>query len=155
MITQTQREYLDSLNQGNARRADLNKALDRSEKVVALLYDFSVSGGATADYNLTDIDGNTYATEEACVVTKIIALEQSALTSGGSATVQLKAGSTNLSDAEAFDTGFTGADSLALASSATAIAVATGQTLKITVAGAALTAGKVIFYVYMVPQRTN
>lgn len=123
------------------------KAIAHTEGVASALYDFSVSGGAVSDINLD------FTFDEAVIVTKVVALEQTALTSGGSATVTLKAGSTALTDAEAFDTGFTGADALALASSATAIAVAADSQLKVTVGAEALTAGKVIFFVYYIPQR--
>jgi len=155
MITPTQKARLDSLNQRNADDASLPKVLDRKPKLVTLQYSFAAQGGGTGDYNLTDVDGNTYSTEEAVIVTRIIADEATAFTSGGAATVVLKAGATSLTDALAFDTGFTGQNTLALASSATAIAVAASSTFKITVGTAALTAGLVRFTVEMIPRRTN
>lgn len=153
MISQSKKETLYYLNQGNAIASDLNRELDRAEKVLCLEYDFAVDGGAVGDITLKDADGVAYATEEACIVTKVLAHEVTALTSAGAATVTLEAGSTALTGAIAYNTGFTGLDNLALAASAAAVAVATGQTLQIAVGTAALTAGKVRFYIYMVPQR--
>lgn len=155
MVSQSKRDTLYYLNQGNAIAAGLNEELDRSEKVVCLEYDFANDGGAVGDITLKRADGTTYATEEDCIVTKVLAHEVTALTSGGSATVTLEAGSTGLTGALAFDSGFTGLDNLTLAGSADAIAVDANQTLQIAVGTAALTAGKVRFYIYMVPQRTN
>lgn len=106
-----------------------------------LLYDFDEDGGATGD---VEFGVNLPA---GAIVTSVYADEQTTLTSGGSATLQLVAGSTDLTDAEAFDTGFTGADELALASSATAIKLSAVSALKLTIGTAALTAGKVRFCV--------
>lgn len=81
------------------------------------------------------------------IVTNVYSDEIVALTSGGSATLQLKCGSQNLTGALAFDTGFASAQSQALASSATAIKISAESELSLAVAGAALTAGNVRFYV--------
>lgn len=110
------------------------------------LYDFDFDGGATGDYSFSRM------LPAGAIITAVYSDEQTALTSGGSATLQLKAGSTNLTGALAFDTGFTGVQSQALASSATAIKLSADSDLKVTVAGAALTDGKVRFFVeYKLP----
>lgn len=110
------------------------------------LYDFSSDGGAAGDISF----GRNLPA--GAIVVSIYSDEQTAFTSGGSATIQLKAGSTNLTDALAFDTAFTGRDSQALASSAEAIKVSSESELKITIAAAALTAGKCRFFVqYLLP----
>lgn len=70
MITSTQKARLKSWNIGNADSATVPTILDRAEKVVALEYDFASQGGAVSDIDLTDALGATYATEEACIVTK-------------------------------------------------------------------------------------
>jgi hypothetical protein len=151
MITVAQQELLDSVNQGNARRAELPTLLDRSEKVVTALYDFDVDAGATGTLSLS------YTFEEDCMVTKVLADELTELTSGGSATVTLQkdtAGSkADLTGDIAFDTGFLNVTSMALEGSAAGIRVASGDTLHMKIGAAALTAGKVRFYVYMLPRR--
>lgn len=86
------------------------------------------------------------------IVTNVHSDELTNLTSGGAATLQLKAGSTNLTDALAYNTAFTGTQSQALASSATAIKISADSELKMAIAGAAITAGKVRFFVtYKLP----
>ncbi len=147
MITQAQKEVMNSLNQGNARRGELAINLDRTEKVVAVTWDFAVDGGSAA----SDIDLG-YTTEEACLVTKIVMHEISNVT-GVNSTYTLEFGSTALTDAVAVGSMATG--TIALASSATAIPVASGQALQLNIGTANATAGKVRFYVYMLPQRDN
>jgi len=115
----------------------------RSKKVAVATYDFSVDGGSQSSITLE----SALAIPADAVVTAVIADEQTALTSGGSATLVLKAGSTSLTGAIAFDSGFTGADSLALDSSASAIKVSAASTLVLTIGTADLTAGKVVFLV--------
>lgn len=123
--------------------AVLNAGGNRMESV---LFDFSQDGGSVATYSFGRL------LPAGSIVTNIYSDEITALTSGGSATVQLKAGSTNLTDALAFDTGFAGTQSQALASSATAIKVSAESELKMAIATAALTAGKLRFLVeYKLP----
>lgn len=112
----------------------------------SVLFDFSEDGGATGD-----IDFGRLIPENA-IITKVFTDEITAFTSGGSATIQLKAGSTDLTDALAFDTGFAGTEEQALASSAEAIKISADSELKITIATAALTAGKCRFFIqYLLP----
>jgi len=113
------------------------------KKVAKLRYDFAVDGGAASVIT----PAITESIPNGAVVTNLYAVEQTAFTSAGAATVQLKCGSIALTGALAFDTGFTGANSLALASSATAIDLTANGALTLTVATAALTAGKVDIYV--------
>lgn len=130
---------LASRRMNKREAAVLDRFAAQKETVV---YDFAVDGGATGTINLTK------KLPADCAVTAVYAYEETALTSGGSATLQLQAASTDLTDAEAFDTGFTGNDQLALASSATAIGLAAASELKLAIAGAAVTAGKVHFTVH-------
>ena len=117
------------------------KVLDHAKRVAVVEYDFSSDGGAAGTYNL----GMRLPAD--AVVTNIYSSELVALTSGGSATVQLRAGSTDLSTALAFDTGFAGDQSQALAGSATAIRISASSELNMVIAVAALTAGRVKFAV--------
>ena len=112
----------------------------------SVLYDFSEDGGAVGDVSF----GRKLPA--GAIVTKVFSDEQTALTSGGAATVQLKSGSVSLTDALAFDSGFAGVEEQALASSAEAIKLSAEGELKISIATAALTAGKVRFFVqYLLP----
>ena len=116
-------------------------------RVESVMYDFSNDAGAVGTLSFGRM------LPEGAVVTRVFSDEQTALTSGGSATLTLKAGSTSLTGAIAFDTGFTATvESQALASSATAIKLSALSELKLTIGTAALTAGKVRFFVeYMLP----
>lgn len=128
-----------AVNRGSSRdEAVLNEGGVRSFSVQ---YKFSADGGTVG----TKSFGRKLPA--GAIVTNVYSDEIAVLTSGGSATLQLKVGSTNLTGALAFDTGFANAQSQALASSATAIKVAAESELNLAVAGAALTAGTVRFYV--------
>ena len=119
---------------------------DNGLRVESVVYDFSEDEGAVGTINF----GRKLP--EGAIVTKIISDEITALTSGGAATLQLKVGSIDLTDALAFDTGFAGIDNQVLASSAEGIKVNSDSELNLDIAVAALTAGKVRFFVeYMLP----
>jgi hypothetical protein len=123
--------------------AALNKGGLRMSSV---LYDFSLDAGAIGTVTFGRM------LPAGAIVTRVIADEQTPLTSGGLATLQLQAGATDLTDALAFDTGFGGTAALALASSATAIKLAAASELQLEIAGATVTAGKVRLLVeYMLP----
>ncbi len=120
----------------NKREASVLAAA--AKQVMKVEYDFAIDGGAQGSIDFAA------SLPDSSVVTNIYSDELTALTSGGAATVQLKAGATDLTDAIAFDTGFSGVQSQALASSATAIKVDSEDTLALEIATADLTAGKVI-----------
>lgn len=86
------------------------------------------------------------------IVTKVVTDEITALTSAGAATLQVKAGSTNLTGAVAFDTGFTGVDEQALDGAVDGIKVTEDSEIVIEIAGADLTAGEVRAYVHYIVQ---
>ena len=114
-----------------------------TKRVATFVYDFAVDGGAIS----TITPASTKTLPKGAMVRSIASDEQTPFTSGGSATVRVKCGSINLTDALAFNSAFTGADTHALASSAESIDITTAGELSIAVAAAALTAGKVVFYV--------
>ena len=145
MLSKKQEKYLADSSRA-MESSGIAKALSRGEQVIAKSYDFVVSGGAVGDVLLG------YEFPEAVIVTKIIAHEIDALTSDGSATVTVEAGSTALTGALAFDSAFTGTEELTLANVG-GVPVALGEALQIAIGTAALTAGNVRFYVYAVPQR--
>jgi hypothetical protein len=125
---------------GPSRRdqAVLDESGLRSESV---LFDFDNDGGAVGD---VEFARNLPA---GAIVTKIISDEITTVTAGAGATLTLKAGSTSLSGAIAFDTGLTGIDNQALAGAVDGIKLSAASELKLTIATNALTAGKVRFYV--------
>lgn len=128
---------------GRREQALLDEGGVRCDSVV---YDFSQDGGAVGTVTFRR------QLPAGAIVTRVFSDEITALTSGGSATLQLKAGSTDLVDATAFDTGFAGTESQALASSAEAIKLSADSELQMEIATAALTAGKVRWFVeYLIP----
>ena len=107
----------------------------------SFVYDFDQDGGAVGTISFRRL------LPAGAVVTRVFSDEITTLTSGGSATLQVQAGSTDLTDAIAFDTGFAGTENQALASSAEAIKISSESELRMSIATAAVTAGKVRFYV--------
>lgn len=143
LSTEDYYELQNGFSSATAQKLQLGTELEeRSGKVAKAKYDFSVDAGAIGDITI-----QAAALPKNAVVTRVYSDEQTTLTSGGSATLQLKAGSTSLTDALAFDTAFTGVDSHPLASSAEAIKLSSASALVLTIATAALTAGKVVFAV--------
>ncbi len=146
MLTTAQEERLDSLNQGNARAAELTTLLDRAEKVVAVTWDFAVSGGAhAADISLG------YTFEEAAIITKVLFVELTNVV-GATSTYTLEADAVAITEDVAVAS-LAGITQPALAGSAAGIAVASGAALQLNIGTANASAGKVRFYIYMVPQR--
>lgn len=140
-------EALDngSPEQQNAKAGtNLKRALKNTVRKFS--YDFAVDGGEISTINLTG-ENESNKLPANIIVTKVISEEINAFTSGGSATIQLKAGSINLTGAIAFDSGFTGIDNQALASSVDGIKLTAEETVAIAIATAALTAGKADFYI--------
>lgn len=134
-------------NRANARETATAELL--SVQKIDCLYDFTQDAGAVGDVTF-----GAYLPAGA-IVTAVIADVLTAVTSAGSATVALKAGSTALTGATAKASLAAGCGTIALASSATAIKPsATAATeLAITIATAALTAGKIRFTVlFVVPK---
>ena len=119
---------------------------DSGSRCESFVYDFSEDGGATGSISF----GRKIPS--GAIVTGIRSDELTALTSGGSATILIKAGSVSLTAALAFDTAFTTAiDAHALAT-VDGLKVSADSELSITIGTAALTAGKVQFYIeYLIP----
>lgn len=127
---------------------------------VTLLDPEAVTDAADGDTGFTfavDTQGVTsinlpYTFSEDAIVTKVLTHEIVDVTSGGSATILLRAGTTSLVAATAIAS-YTGIVSHTLAGSADGIAVTKGDKINIDVEVAPLTAGKVRFYIYAIPQR--
>jgi hypothetical protein len=147
-LTPAQKLLIAPLHAGTARKAELPTVIDRKEKVVAVNWDYAVHGGANAaDINLG------YTFEEAVIVTKVLFHELTDVV-GATSTYTLEAGATALTEDVAVAS-IAGITQPALAGSAAGIAVASGSALQLNIGTANATAGKVRFYVYMVPQRDN
>lgn len=114
-------------------------------KTISVIYDGSVDGYVQA--TVTPI--HTKALPKGAKVTGVRTISDVDMTSGGSATIQLLCGSISLVSALAFDNAdfTTTTRSLTLASSAEAIDITTAGNIKLTIAGADLTAGKVRFFI--------
>lgn len=122
--------------------------LEFAQQVQSVMYDFSSDGGAVGTKLFS-----VQLPANACV-TKITADVQTAATSGGSATFQVQAGSTNLTAATAFDSATAGINAagvldipLAVSAPFDALKLSVDSELKLAIAGAALTAGKVRFHI--------
>lgn len=133
-------------NRTNRREA---KVLQQGAMQIAqCLYDFSLDGGAVGSYAMrTRLPRNA-------VITNVYADVETAATSGGSATYQVKAGSTNLSAALAYDSATSGINAVGIQALPTAasspfeavkLSATSASELSMAIAGAALTAGKVRF----------
>lgn len=145
MATQLLRTEAGSLAEGRVNKREA-AVLTFAKQVASVIYDFSIDGGAvgTLSFN-TALPANA-------VITAIYADVQTAATSGGSATYALVAGSTTIVAATAFDSATVGINAtgvLALtinvSSPFDAAKLTASSELKLTIAGAALTAGKVRF----------
>lgn len=109
-------------------------------RFTSVLYDFASDGGAI---------GNVFfgrLIPAGAIVTKVVTDEQTATTGGAGFTVTLRAGSTALTGALDL-TASAGIQAPALAGSAAGIKLAAESELNIAIAVAAITAGKVRFYV--------
>lgn len=112
--------------------------LNFAKQLSAVTWDFSKDGGAVGDISFGA------ALPAGAIVTNVWTDEETAVT--GATSVTLKAGSTALTGALDL-TADAGVQSRALAGSAAGIKVSASSELKISIATAAATAGKVTFYV--------
>jgi len=127
-----------AVGRGSSRdEAVLNEGGCRSFSV---RYNFLADGGAVATYEF----GRKLPA--GAIVTEVFSDEITAVTSGGAATLQLLSGAQALTDAEAY-TAYVGTEERALASSAEAIKISAESELSLAIAGAAVTAGQVRFFV--------
>lgn len=108
------------------------------------LFDFSASGGAIGTYSMVDSQGRPVEVPPNAIITSLMTDSITAFTSGGLATVAIKAGATTLKSATAFDdSSLAGVDSQTV--SPTKVSV--DSQLSLVVAVAALTAGKMRVFV--------
>jgi hypothetical protein len=144
-------------------------AFEGEKHVEEYVYDFSVSGGAASAITLSDVSGKEPIPVGA-IITDIHMYVETAMTSGGSATIAVGNGddADGYLAATAFDT-WSANDVVRVGEYAGAlvwddtndhkldvyVADANDGAFKLTIATAALTAGKLRFYVEYIMTRTN
>lgn len=137
-----------ALNRMNsaAQKYQLGTLVNNNVNVYKGVYDFSVKGGATGSINLVDDDGANVVLPKNFIVQRVLIYVVTAVTSGGAATIAFKSkGAGDLLGATA-KTSFTlGAliDGVPTGGASTAIVMTADTTPQITIATAALTAGKI------------
>jgi len=140
---------------GAGQAAQLGSALQAQKGHLCALYDFSVHGGAQGSIELDNVFAKAVTLPANAIVTNVWAEELTDVTSGGSATVTLNAGSTALTGATGYAS-FAGITSVALAGAVAGIKVSADSDLKITIGTADITAGKIRFHVeYMISEETS
>lgn len=129
----------------------VGEAIHRTPNCLRAIYDFSVLGGATGDIALLDDLGQPAVLPKGAIVRRVLAYVVTAVTSGGSATVALKAASTAdlmAATAKASLSAAALVDGTPVGSAATAVGpLAADTTVKATVGTAALTAGKIVYFI--------
>lgn len=149
-ITAEQEFAINRMN-SVAQKHQLGTLLQKNVNVVTGKYSFAVQGGAVGDISLLSDLNNTNSTiviPDNAVIKKVYIDVLTAPTSGGAATVAVKLQSAaDLKGATAIAS-FTGImDGVPAGAAANMIKLTADRTLKITVATAALTAGKFNVYV--------
>lgn len=131
----------------------LGTELNQTKNLMKLVYDFAVLGGAVGDIGLLDDQGNAAILPKGAIVTRSFANVLTNVTSGGSATVALKLlTAADLLAATAKASLVTSAplvEGVCTGTSATMVGPVTataGTQVKATVGTAALTAGKIQFF---------
>lgn len=130
-----------------AQAAKLHTRVSRTLNSIKLIYDFSKVGGAVGDIKLKTSDGDTFKLPAKAIIRRVLIDTVTAPTSGGSATIALKAVSAgDLKAAAAFGT-YTGLlDGIPAFSAATSIKTSAEIEPVITIGTAALTAGKIVVF---------
>ena len=155
MAVTTKIKKLMNTFKGQGQAAQLGSALQAQKGHLCALYDFSVHGGAQSTIDLDNAYGKAVTLPANAIVTNVWAEELTDVTSGGSATLLLVAGSTSLTGATGYAS-FGGITSVGLAGSAAGIKVSANSDLKVTIGTADVTAGKVRFHVeYMISEETS
>ena len=142
---------MSAQNNRNRKMQDLigNEKLGRfQEKMLCFMYDFGTQGGATSAITMTDQDGNAQTLPDNALITSATWDVVTPLASGGSATVALGWTGTAAGIKAAAD--FDHASYVA-ATQASSLAIngkmSSASSVLMTIATAALTAGKMYLYI--------
>jgi hypothetical protein len=135
----------------------LGEAVHKTPCLIKAIYDFSVQGGAVGNIKLLDDAGNAAYLPTGAVVNRVTAYVVTAVTSGGSATVAatlLSSGDLMVATAKASLGIGVFVDGVPVGTAATmkgpVVAGGLGTQLSIDVAVAALTAGKIQFFIHYI-----
>lgn len=148
-LTAENKFLLNRMNQ-MSQKVQLGTELNNCKNNIKGVYSFAASGGAVGDITLKDEDGAALVLPAGAIITNVIAHVVTACTSGGSATVALKANSAaDLCAATAVASLTSNAliAGVPVGTAATAVRLTAQRTLKVTVATAALTAGKIHYFI--------
>lgn len=152
----------DALSQKNITRANsfdplpfAGTVMDRTKNFMRVVYDFAVLGGLVSTIPLVDDQGNPAILPQGAIVTNVTAHVITQPTSGGSATVALgsaiAAATTDLMAATAIASltvGFVAGTPVGTAATWKGpVTAANGSQMQVTIATAALTAGKIYYMV--------
>lgn len=139
----------DQLAKANSNQ--LASDMHKTQNVLKAIYDFSSLGGALGDISLVDDLGNSAVLPAGAIVMKVLAYVVTGVTSAGAATVALKAATAaDLMAATAKATLVAAAlvDGVPVNTAATAVGPLAADTqVKVTVGTAALTAGKIQYFI--------
>jgi hypothetical protein len=153
MLTAAQRYALSRMNSTSLAQ-DLGKRLHHTFGCAVGIYDYSVQGGAVGDYNLKDVNGNDLKLPSGTLIMNVLAFANTAVTSGGSATIDLNAESANDLLAAEAKTSFSLSGTVQgipdFATKGDYVLLTAERTLSLSVNTAALTAGKVTVFVFFV-----
>lgn len=138
---------LNQASPGAMRAQRLGTALiKRREHSLKCVYDFSVKGGAVSTINLVDDQGQACVIPKNAIVRDVLVDVLTTPTSGGSATIALGSGqgasTTDLKAALAFGSWTGLVAGIPIGTAATAIKMTADNKPTVTIATAALTAGK-------------
>lgn len=155
MLTNEQREIFNRFSDnGTAEKYKLGNLLSSTLSCVVGEYDFSKQGGAVGSFNLKDKDGVDVKIPANALILNAFAVVRTAATSGGSATIALKAESAGDLLAATAVASFSAAAKIQgvpdFGTLGDSVLTTAERTLQATVAVAALTAGKINAFVFYV-----
>jgi hypothetical protein len=153
MLTTAQRYALTRMN-STALAQDLGLRLHHTTGCAVGTYSFTVSGGATGDYNLKDVNGNDLKLPSGAIVMNGFVHVTTAVTSSGSATLDFNLEAANDLLAAEAKTSFSSHANVQLipdwATVADYVRTTAERTVSMSVNTAALTAGAVTVYLFYV-----
>lgn len=129
---------------------DLAEVVHHQKGCLQAVWDFSSQGGAVGDIELLDVFGKKAILPSGALIQHVLVNVETLVTSGGAATLAFKAeGAADLLGATAVASFSANAslDGVPANTAATLVRLTAERTLKLTVAVAALTAGKVHVFV--------
>lgn len=150
----------DATNQKNLARANAfdplpfaGSVMDKTKNLIRAVWDFTIQGGAVSTLLLLDDQGNPAVLPQGCVVSNVVIHTITGVTSGGAGTISLGLLSTVDLLAATAVTGLTAGSFVAGIPVGTAatwkgpVTAVNGTNLTLSIATAALTAGRIYIFV--------